>query len=191
MQLPQLRMQQTYAQIGLKTIKPVQEIEQPPADLSIKQVPAKMNIDRKPSHLEINQDQAWNELGFKNLGQLTSDHADYSKQEGLEAIARIAQEGDQLAAIERKGDPITSIAAQKANPEPADFNIAFIPSYGSVQIQFTPAELKIDWNLGKPEIDATLHEPIHRYTPGRTEVYLRQMQQLQIEVIGGNLDNKS
>jgi hypothetical protein len=191
MQIPQIRLHQTYAQIGLKITQPVQEIQQQPADLSIKQVPAKMNIQRQPSSLVIDQEQAWNELGFKNLSTLSADHAEFSKQEGLAAIAEIAQEGDQLAAIEHKGDAIVSIITQKTQPEPADFNITFIPSYGSVKIHFTPTEVHIDWKQGGAEIVATQHKPIHNYTPGKTEVYMRQMQQLQIDFVGLNVNNKS
>lgn len=191
MQIPQIRLHQTYAQIGLRTIQPVQEIQQVPADLSIKQVPATMNIERQPSHLDIDQEQAWNELGLKKLSVLSADMAEFSKQEGLAAVAEIAQEGDQLAAIEHKGDTIVSIATDKALPEPVDFNIAFIPSYGSVKINYTPTELHIDWKQGGAEIEATQHKPIHNYTPGKTEVYLRQMQQLQIDFVGLNVNSKS
>jgi len=190
-QIPQIRLQQTYAQIGLRTIQPVQEIEQIPAEQSIKQIPAKMNIERQPSHLEIDQEQAWNELGFKPISVLSAEMADFSKQEGLEAVAQIAQEGDQLAAIENKTDPFASIASAKANPGPADFNIAFIPSYGSVKLHYTPSILHIDWQQGGAEIEVTPHKPIHRYTPGKTEVYLRQREQLQIDFVGINVHQKS
>ncbi|WP_312470781.1 DUF6470 family protein [Neobacillus sp.] len=191
MQIPQIRLHQTYAQIGLRTTQPVQEIEQIPAEQSIKQIPAKMNIERQPSHLEIDQEQAWNELGFKPTSLLSAELAEFSKQEGLEAVAQIAQEGDQLAAIENKTDPFSSIALEKANPGPADFNIAFIPSYGSVKLHYTPTKLHIDWEKGGAEIEVTLHKPVHNYTPGRTEVYLRQRQQLQIDFVGINVNKES
>lgn len=190
MQLPQIRMHQTYAQIGLRTVEPVQEIQQIPADLSIKQYPSKMNIDRKPSQLEIDQEQAWNELNLKKISVLSADMAEFSKQEGFEAIAQISQEGDQLARIEHKNDAVASIATEKGNPEPADFNVAFIPSYGSVKIHYTPSELSINWEQGGTEIEFTPHKPIHNYTPGKTKVYLRQMQDLQIDFVGLNVNYK-
>ena len=190
MQLPQIRMHQTYAQIGLRTVEPVQEIQQIPADLSIKQYPSKMNIDRKPSQLEIDQEQAWNELNLKKISVLSADMAEFSKQEGFEAIAQISQEGDQLARIEHKNDAVASIATEKGNPEPADFNVAFIPSYGSVKIHYTPSEVSINWKQGGAEIEFTPHKPIHNYTPGKTKVYLRQMQDLQIDFVGLNVNYK-
>ena len=191
MQLPQIQLHQTYAQIGLRTTQPVQEIEQMPAEQSIKQVPATMNIDRKPTHLDIDQEQLWNELNFKNNSVFSEDMAEFAKQELMDAISEISQEGDQLAAIEQKTDAINAIVTSKINPGSAEFNIAFIPSYGSVKINYTPTELNIDWNKGGVEIQVTPHKPNHTYTPGKTEVYLRQMQSLQIDFVGGNINTKS
>lgn len=191
MQIPQIRLQQTYAQIGIRTIQPVQEIQQIPAELSIKQNPPKMEIERNPSKLFIDQEQAWNELNLKDLATFSSDMVEYSKQEAMEAVAEIAQEGDQLASIEHKTDAISAIATNKANPGPVDFNIAFIPSPGSVKIHYTPTELHIEWKQGGAEIESTQHKPIHNYTPGKTEVYLRQMQELQIDFVGINVNERS
>ncbi|MDR7235703.1 DUF6470 family protein [Neobacillus drentensis] len=191
MQIPQIRLHQTYAQIGLRTTQPVQEIQQIPAEQSISQIPAVMTIERQSSHLEIDQEQAWSELGFKKTSVLSAEMADFSKQEGLEAVAQIAQEGDQLAAIENKTDPFASIAMEQASPGPADFNIAFIPSYGSVKLHYTPTEVHINWKQGGVEIEVTPHKPIHNYTPGKTDVYLRQKEQLQIDFVGLNVNKQS
>ncbi|MBT2657815.1 hypothetical protein J7E81_21680 [Bacillus sp. ISL-18] len=191
MPIPQISITQTNALIGLRTTQPVQEIEQPAAELSIKQTPAAMTIDRKPSEMIIDQEEAWNQLGFKPISVLTRDIAEFSQQEALEAIAETAQEGDQLASIEHKGDAIVSIAEEKGNPPPADFTIAFIPSYGSVHIQYNPAEIQIDWKLGGAEVEAKVNKPVHHYTPGKTEVYMRQMQSLKIDFVGGNVNRES
>lgn len=191
MQLPQIRLHQTYAQIGLRITQPVQEIHQEPADLSIKQNPAELSIERTPSRLEIDQEEARSQLGFKPLGVLSAEIADESKQIGFEAIAQIAQEGDQMAAIENKSDAIVEISAQKGNPPPADFNITFIPSYGSVKIHFTPTEVHLNWNQGGTKIDSKINRPIHHYQPGKTEVYLRQKQQLEIDFVGLNINRQT
>lgn len=190
MQLPQIRLHQTYAQIGLQITQPVQEIQQEPADLSIKQHPAEMVIERTPSQLEIDQDEAWDQLGFKSLPELSEEMANYAKQSGLEAIAEIAAEGDQLAAIETKTDAIAAISAEKGNPPPDDFNITFIPSYGSVKIHYTPTEVYIHWKQGGAEIEAKPNKPIHHYQPGKTAVYLRQKPSLEIDFVGINVNQK-
>lgn len=183
MRIPQIRLKQTIAQIGMQITQPKQEIEQKPADLSITQIPSKLTIDRTPSKLTIDQDQAWSELGFKPTSVLSQEFAEAGKQAAIEAIGEIAQEGDQLAAIEQKADAFIAIATEKGNPPPADFNIAFIPSHGSVKTDYTPTELHINWERGGADIQVNPNKPIHNYTPGKTEVYLRQMNQLQIDFV--------
>lgn len=184
MQVPQIRLQQTYAQIGLRITQPVQELQQAPSELSIKQTPATMNIIRTPGKLDINQDQARNQVNMKMPDVFSRDNAEAARQAGLEAIAEIVQEGNQLAAIETKTDALAAIAENKSLPEQDDYNIAFIPSYGSVQIDYTPTELHIEWEKGGVEIKATPRQVTHNYTVGKTEVYLQQKNQLQIDFIG-------
>ena len=149
-----------------------------------------MNIDRQPSRLEIDQEQARNELGLKSPSVLSSDNAEFSKQEGLNAVAEIAQKGDRMAAIQFKSNAFVELATDAANPRPADFNIAFIPSYGSVKINYVPAEVHIDWQQGGAKIESTPHRPVHHYTPGKTEVYLQQKQSLQIDFVGMNVNEE-
>jgi hypothetical protein len=139
MQVPQIRLQQTYAQIGLRISQPKQELQQAPAQLSIKQTPATMTVTRTPSKLDINQDQARNEINMKMPDVFSRDNAEAAKQRGLEAIAEKVQEGNQLAAIENKTDALAAIAVNKSLPEPDDYNIAFIPSPGSVQLHPNPS----------------------------------------------------
>lgn len=184
MQLPQIQLHQTYGKIGLRISQPVQKIEQPTAEMSIKQSPAKMMIERTPSVLEIDQEQARNELNCKSPSVFSQDSAEYGKQLAFEAIALIAQKGDRLANIKDKTDAIVAIATEKNLKEPLDFNIAFIPSYGSVQIQYTPSDLKIDWQEGGTEIEVVQQKPVHQYTPGKTEVYMSQWPELKIDVLG-------
>lgn len=191
MQVPQIRLQQTYAQIGLRITQPIQEILQAPAEVSIKQILATMNINRTPAKLDINQDQARNEVNMKMPDVYSRDNAEAARQAGLEAIAEMVQEGNQLAAIENHSNALVEIATNKALPEPVDFNIAFIPSYGSVQIDYTPTELHIEWERGGTELNVTPREVVHNYTPGKTEVYLRQKNQLQIDFVGGTLNTQS
>jgi hypothetical protein len=191
MQLPQIRLQSTFAQIGLRRSEPVQEIQQVPAELTIEQTPAKMTIERTPARLLIDQEQAWNQLNLKGPAQLSADHAEFSRQQALEAIAEIVAEGNQMAAIETKSNAIDAIVTNKVLAPPADFNIAFIPSHGSVKFNYQPTELQINWQKGGAEFEAKPAQVNHQYTPGKTEVYLRQMNQLEIDFVGLNVNRTS
>lgn len=191
MQIPQIRLQQAHAQIGLRISQPVQEIQQKPAELSIKQESAKMTIENKPSQLIIDDEQFWNDLGFKSIPTLSQENAQHGRETVLDYIATKAQEGDQLAKIENKSDAIVGFVTEKVLQPKEDFNIAFIPSPGSVKIQFTPAELHINWKKGGADIQVTQNKVVHHYTPGKTEVYLQQRQQLQIDFVGTNINHKT
>ncbi|MHC0038179.1 DUF6470 family protein [Pseudoneobacillus sp. C159] len=191
MQLPQIRLQQTYAQIGLRISQPIQEIQQKPADLSITQESAKLSIERRPSKLIIDDEQAWNELGFKNNGTFLADEVLYARQKFLENVAAIAEDGNQLAQIENNTNALANIAAENAYQPQLDYNLGFLPSPGSVKIQFTPTEIHLDWKRGGVDIQVTPHRAEHQYTPGKTEVYLKQKQQLQIDFVGTNINKQS
>jgi hypothetical protein len=191
MQVPQIRLQQTHAQIELRITQPVQELQQKPAELSIKQESAKMSIENKPSQLRIDDEQFWNDLGYKSIPTLSLESVQHGRETVLDYIATKVQEGDQLGKIEHKLDAIIGIVTDKLLKPKADFNIAFIPSPGSVKIQFTPAELHINWKKGGADIQVTPNKVIHNYTPGKTEVYLQQRQQLQIDFVGTNIDHET
>jgi hypothetical protein len=41
------------------------------------------------------------------------------------------------------------------------------------------------------DIQVTPNKVEHNYTPGKTEVYLQQRQQLQIDFVGTNIDHET
>lgn len=190
MRMPQIRLEQTYARIGMDIIKPQQRISQPQAELNLHQEPAVLDIERTPSHLDIDQSQAWNDLNIKDMYTMTRDIADYAHQQVLEGIARRAREGDRLAAIEKGGNPIADIAQENANPGPLDFNVGVLPSYGAVKIQFTPTQLQMNWKRGGVTIDPLIKQPTHEYIPGKVEVYLKQKESLKIDFTDPEVDMK-
>ncbi|WP_147535360.1 DUF6470 family protein [Bacillus marasmi] len=184
MKIPQIQLQQTYAKIGIRITKPVQDIEQPPAQMSIKQEHTKMVIDRKPGTLEIDQEQARNEVNLKSPSVLSDDFAQFGRQQLLEAIDAIVQRGNRMAAIKNKADAIVAMATEQTQKPPPDFNIGFIPSYGSVKFDYTPTELQIDWQIGGTQIEILPQKPIHHYKPGKAEVFMSEWPELKIDVLG-------
>ncbi|MCF6093416.1 DUF6470 family protein [Microaerobacter geothermalis] len=184
MQLPRIQIEQTYAQIGIKTTPSTQEIRQPQADLNLRQIPAKLEIERIPSRLNIDQSQAWAEVNLKDPIQLTRDESERAKQLALEGIARIVEEGNQLAAIENQGDSIAEIALQNTITGPVDYNVGFIPSYGSVRIDYQPAQLNFNWTINGVEMNPVIKQPEISYQPGKVEVYVKQKNSISFQVVG-------
>lgn len=182
MRLPQIRLESTFIKTGLQIQKPVQKIEQPKATQSIQQPKAELEINTAPGKLAIDQTEAKAQLGLKTIPRLVSEAAQEGRQAVLEGIGRRASEGDQLMRIENQGNPIPQIAEANAFKE-KQFGIGWIPSHGSVKLQYTPADVQVKVTPRKPIIDAQIQKPIHEYTPGNVSVYVEQKNSLKIDFV--------
>lgn len=190
MRLPQIRLQQTYAQLGLRIQKPVQEIEQPKAELNLRQEPAILEIRQRPGELTIDTSEARANLDLKGPLERVRENAEYGHQKAMEAIAQISQEGDMLRAIENKGsNPIADIAFEESIIYQSKEIIAAGSLIGDgIEIRYKahPVEIKVE-TRGK-KMDPVIKKPTHKYTPGKVEGYIRQWNSLQIDFVGLNVD---
>jgi hypothetical protein len=183
MQLAQIRLESQYAKIGLKTTPPVQEIQQPKADLSIEQPKAELTIRTTPGKLTIDQTKAREDVDLKSISKRIEEFADKGYQDSLEGIARRAQEGYALMRIEDGGNPIAEISKTNSEGPELRFNIGWIPSHFSVKTNYTPAEVDIDVKVNKPTINSQTNKSIHNYTPGKVNIDLEQKQSLKIDFV--------
>lgn len=188
MRMPQIVIEQTHAQIGIRTEPPKQELRQPRAEMEIRQEPAILEIHTTPGVMLIDQTEARADIDLKSVFRRIEEYAQLGRAAALEATARIAQEGDMLRAIEHSGNPIAAIAQEKGNPPPADFNVTFLPRFGSVKFDYQPAKLDINWTVRGFSMDVKTHPPEHRYTPGKAEVYLLQKNSIRFDVAGLYVD---
>ncbi|WP_221566969.1 DUF6470 family protein [Alkalihalobacillus sp. TS-13] len=183
MQIPQIRIQSQPALIGLKTTKGVQQISQPKAEQSIQQPKADLNTKTTKGTLTIDQTQAWNDMDLKSVFVQTEEAAQLGREDLLAGIARRAQEGDQLMRIENGGNPIAEHARVNSGGEMKEWNIGWIPSAGSVKLDYQPARVDIEVQVNKPIIETTPKKPEHTYQPGDVEVFLRQRNSLSIDFV--------
>ncbi|MCF6138755.1 DUF6470 family protein [Pseudalkalibacillus berkeleyi] len=183
MKIPQIRIQSQPALIGLKTTEPIQEIKQPKADQSIQQPKAELNIQTTKGTLTIDQTQAWNDMDLKSVFVRTEEAAQLGKSDLLEGVARRAQEGDQLMRIENGGSPLVDQAEMNSMNSMKEWNIGWIPSAGSVKVNYQPADVNVDVKVNKPIIETTLQKPEHNYQPGKVEVSLQQRNSISIDFV--------
>ncbi|TFB24378.1 hypothetical protein E3U55_02435 [Filobacillus milosensis] len=181
MDFPQIRIQSQPAKINIQLTKGQQTIQQPKAEQSIQQPKADLQIKTTPSKLTIDQNQAWKDMGFLSSVEAAEESAQRGYQDLLAGIARRTQEGDQLMRIENGGDPIASISKSNANPPMKEFNIGWIPSAGSVKINYQPSEVNIESRTNKPIIEVRPRKPMHDYQPGNVNISMQQYQDLQID----------
>lgn len=166
---------------------PVQRIKQPRATQTIEQPAAVLDIRTTRSQLKIDSSQARRDLGL--LGPLESleKYSKDGKQAALKKISKAVSEGRQMmlnAGKGQRGAVIQQIAKQNHGPKrPGPYNIKFVPSIGSVKIDFTPGKADVNITPQKPKIDAKVNKPIHEYTPGNVTHDVIQRPSIEIDVI--------
>ncbi|WP_281868888.1 DUF6470 family protein [Brevibacillus parabrevis] len=189
MQIPQLQMQSTFAQLGLNIKKPVQEIKQPQAELNLKQVPATLNIEQARTVLQIDSSQARENIGIMTSVQFTDSLAAYGKQKALQAIAEKSQEGDRLMRIYTKENVIAALGREKGLRV---LEGGYTPPSTSldegveISIQLKPVQIQVQRN--GMSINPETRAPELSYVPGKVEPYMIRYNSLKIDVVGSQLD---
>ncbi|WP_404468962.1 DUF6470 family protein [Sutcliffiella horikoshii] len=181
MLFPQIRLQTTFAQTELQIQKPVQQIEQPRAELSIEQPKAELTMRRTPGRLTIDQTQAREDMDLKSVGRRIEEAAQLGRQDWLAGLARVAEDGNEMMRIENGGGAIVRQAKRNSEGPPKEFNIGWIPSHFSVKIDYEPGKVDIDVKEQKPMVEAKISKPLHDYTPGSAQVSLANHPSLEID----------
>lgn len=183
MRLPQIRIDQQFARIGMSMEDAKVQMSQPEADLSIKQPPADVNIEIRPGKLSIDQSQAFHDLGQYPVKEAVRLEAEEGKKLVAEGMRRRRREGDQLMKIENGGDPIKQQAKTRMPREYRPFNIGVIPSYNSVKINYEPADVNVDIQANKPVIRSQANPVQRQVTPANFDVYLDQQNYIDISFV--------
>lgn len=190
MELPQIRIQSTFVKLGLNIEKPIQDIQQPKADISIEQPKAEMEIERVAPSLEMDSFEARADLDLKSVRRRIEEFAQEGYQAWLEAIGRMAQQGDQMMRVYQNKNAIADIAHEKGTDPIYETNIAFLPRPGSFHMSYDPGSIEINWTLHKPEIEVTPQKAITNYTPGKVSGYIDNWNDLKIDYTGITIDQK-
>ncbi|WP_126428736.1 DUF6470 family protein [Brevibacillus marinus] len=189
MPMARLVIDQTFARLGLRIHKPVQRLEQPQAELNLRQEPAVMEIRQPGPVLSIDSTRAKAGIGLKRPLSFSDDQAAYGKQQLLEAIARISQEGDRLAAIENKANVIADLAFEQGFREPSYFPAAPSVDEG-VDVSFETHRPTIRVERRGMRMDPVTKPPVREYIRGRVEGYMLQWPRVTIDVVGLHVDRR-
>lgn len=188
MRLPQIQITTTDIKMDYHISKPVQRIEQPKATQTIEQPAAILEINTTRGQLKIDSSQARRDLGLIGPLESTEKFAAEGRQKVLEGIARRMSEGAQMKNNAGKGHgraTIQNIAKQNYGPQrPGPYNIKFVPSIGSVKIDYTPGTIDVNFTRQDPIIDVQVNKPIHDYTPGDVSGTMVKRPSVWNDVIG-------
>lgn len=189
MQIAQLRMESTFARLGLNIGKPVQEIRQPTAEMNLSQVAATLEIEQARTELYIDSSQARANLGIMTSTQFSESGAAYGKQKAMQAIAEKSQEGDRMMRIHTKENAIASIGRDRGMRA---LEGGYTPPAASadegVDIQVELKLVVINVRRNGMSINPVTRPPELSYTPGKVEPYMIQYNSLKIDVVGSQLD---
>lgn len=183
MNLPQIRMESVFIQLGLQIDKPIQSIEQPKATQTIEQPKANMDFRTTPGKLTIDQTEARADMDLKSIRQRIKEFAENGYQDFLEGMARRREQGDELMKIEKKGNPLIEQAVINGNKREKQFNIGWIPSHFSVKIHYEPAKVETKIEPQKPIIETKINRPIHEYKPGKVNMFIERWNSLKIDFV--------
>ncbi|RKD32333.1 DUF6470 family protein [Thermohalobacter berrensis] len=177
-----LKINTTWAKLAMNTTRGQMKIQQPRGEQTIKQTKPQVKIKSEKPKVIIDQYQCFAEAGLKNFLDLTREQINLARQAALEGIGRRAQDGDRMAMIQKNMPPaIPEIAEKNAWDDELDYNVDLMPkSRPKIQVK---GDLKIDWVLGKAEINYTPKKPKTNYQRGKVEIYLKQKGSIDIQYV--------
>ena len=179
MEIPKLNVQTTKGLLGLSTTQPIQRIEQRAATLSIEQPKAVQTFRTTKPQLHIDATQARADVDLKSSMMRWEEVASYSRQSLVEGMGRRASEGSEMMRIENGGNAFTAIA-ERSWRQMKDLGIKFIPSYGSVKVNFTTGNVDIQTEQQKPIISAQINKATHEYIQGKVTADMIQYPSIDI-----------
>ncbi|MGG4497713.1 DUF6470 family protein [Brevibacillus reuszeri] len=189
MQIPQLRMESTFAQLGLSMRKPIQEIKQPQAEMNLSQKPAELNIEQAKTELQMDSSQARANIGIMTSMQFSDTNAAYGREKWLQTIAEKSQEGDRLMRIYTRENAIAEIGREKGlRVLEGGYRPPSTSNDEGVDISAQARPVVISVKRNGMSINPVTKPPELSYTPGKVEPYMIQYNNLKISVIGSHLD---
>lgn len=63
-----------------------------------------------------------------------------------------------------------------------EFGLGWVPSVGSVKIDYDPVRLDINWTVNKPIINSQSHKPIINFYQGKVNISMKQYPSLNIDI---------
>lgn len=174
-----IQIEQQYAKLGMRAEKGQLSIKQPKATMELTITRPELDITSPRGELSIDQSKAWDALGVGSNLELMSRVYAQAKQLGIEGIGRIAEKGNQLAAIHQGGDPIASMAQQEAFRD-LPINYVTTASSGNVDISYNAQKPNIQAIRGNVELFSQKNGPDINYTRGRIQYEMLQHASINI-----------
>lgn len=182
--ISRLKINQQYAQIGIKITPAQLNITMPKRKMKIEQDIPHMEIEIEKPTFEINMKKVRNEMGFKDPMTLMREIRNTARNRIYNYVNQTVNDGNQIAKVEQKGNRIASVYRSKSlKQSQEEINIGLMPknlpeivwNKGSIVIKWTRKNFKIEWE-GEPRPEIVV-DPKHS-----VEVYLREKPYIKITI---------
>lgn len=171
-----------HAQLGLNIRRPETTLSIPKPSANVESEPPAVYVEIEFPRVAIDSREAFGDIGLKRHLRLGREQAQRAREKGLDAIARMASDGDALAAIEN-GVRVAELAAERAWPEEKRvLNVTALPKQppeitfeGGLDIAASWGKVTTNWR--NEWIGLELHW-------GKVRTYLRQKPDIDIRAVG-------
>ncbi|GAA0368088.1 hypothetical protein GCM10008968_24990 [Bacillus horti] len=188
MNIPQIRISQTFAQLSIQQEQGTLELEQPHADVQIKNTLPVMEMSRENGQLHIDQSEAWAAYGSENPIDWTKRLTNHIKNVVVpQAIARIAQDGDSLGDIARSRTSIADIARQNSMMT-RELSAVGEGSSLNISMEYIPDNLNLSLREGLADIQVTPQKPSIQHKKGHFMISQAQYPSISIDWVGQSVD---
>lgn len=186
-----LEIRTTIGQIGIDRRPSSLEMQSQAAQVELSKTKPNFSMHTEPTRIKIDQYEARASAGLKNDADLIREWAQKGKQQAIETIGKIAEDGNRLAAIQYGGNPIAEMAKRDSTTT-HEFGIDYLPKTGPVFDVTGSVDISCDWS------DAGVHSGVEaqytpgnlnmNYTPAQIEINVKQYGSVDINYVGNNVD---
>jgi hypothetical protein len=174
-----IQILQQYARIGIDADPSKLEMRQPKALLEIRTERPRLDIESPKGQLSIDQTKAWDALALG--GHLKTSDRIYgeNKRITLDAIGRIVQDGNRLAAIHLPTNAIADLAEERSS-ESVPWIIVGPAAFDNVDIQYVARKPRFEPIRGTVSIDTSPNRPEINFTRGNLDIHMLQYNKVEI-----------
>lgn len=183
-----LRITTQSAQIGINTTQGRYDMSQNQWPMRLRTTEPVLHLQSEDAILYIDQRRCFSEAGLKSSMELSQKYAMKGKQAALRAIARIADEGREMAAIQHKGSAIARIAKRKSRTfSEQRFNVGVVPK-SRPEITVIQGEVKGSLQTGSVDVSVHNSRPSIHYQRGDVAIYIKQKNYINIDYVGKGIN---
>lgn len=155
--------------LEIHTRMPQYEIDLTLPRLHLEQITPQVLVEREAPAVKIDLSEPLGDIGLKDTLALARFYRDVSQRKGLEAVARLAQEGDQFLEIHH-GVTVTDVVAMRTDPVIPELTVEALPKSrpeiefsggvhisveaGHVRGTFQPGAVSLRLHPGKVDVSA-------------------------------------